>query len=416
MSTPTRPLSGAVSRRTLLQGFAALGVGASLFGAAGCESAVSQSQASGSTDTPQRGGTIQAGIAADVIPGNFLTNSNTGVTTIVGLAYDFLIRYPNDKVEPTPSLATAWELAADGRSLTPGPAGRRDLPLRTSVHVQGRRVLDQDLRRPAVDRAAAQHGRRGHLLRHLRRAHDRARVQHQLGNIFDLLDTVPILDSETIEELRTGTKFVGTGPFTVTGWQPNTSISFGRNESYWVPERPYADAVEVKIITDAKALLAALKSGQIQYANGLSNLDMENLVKGDGFQRIRLEGAEKQLYVGSNVTAEAARRRPGPAGDRVRPGQGPGGRRGAPRLRLHRQPALAEVLTGLRRGRQQHLPAGRGQSQAADRRGRHHPDPAADLQPHPDPGRAGRHRPVDLAEWASRSSSTRWTVRSSSSS
>ena len=118
MSTPTRPLSGAVSRRTLLQGLAALGVGASLFGAAGCESAVSQSQASGSTDTPQRGGTIQAGIAADVIPGNFLTNSNTGVTTIVGLAYDFLIRYPNDKVEPTPRLATAWELAPDGRSLT----------------------------------------------------------------------------------------------------------------------------------------------------------------------------------------------------------------------------------------------------------------------------------------------------------
>ena len=97
MSTPTRPLSGAVSRRTLLQGFAALGVGASLFGAAGCESAVNQSQASGSTDTPQRGGTIQAGIAADVIPGNFLTNSNTGVTTIVGLAYDFLIRYPTTR-------------------------------------------------------------------------------------------------------------------------------------------------------------------------------------------------------------------------------------------------------------------------------------------------------------------------------
>ncbi|HVK35238.1 MAG TPA: ABC transporter substrate-binding protein, partial [Microlunatus sp.] len=128
---------------------------------------------------------------------------------------------------------------------------------------------------------------------------------HQLGNIFDLLDTVPILDSDTIDELRTGAKFVGTGPFTVTGWQPNTSITFARNDSYWVPERPYADGVEVKIISDAKALLAALKSGQIQYANGLSNLDVENLVKTDGFQRIRLEGAEKQLYVGSNVTAKS---------------------------------------------------------------------------------------------------------------
>ena len=111
-----------------------------------------------------------------------------------------------------------------------------------------------------------------------------------------------------------------------------------------MPERPYADAVEVKMITDAKALLAALKSGQIAFANGLSNLDVENLAKSDDFARLRLEGAEKQLYVGSNVTAEATRRRPGPTGDRVRAGQGPGGGRGAPWIGLHRQPAVAEVL------------------------------------------------------------------------
>ena len=200
--------------------------------------------------------------------------------------------------------------------------------------------------------------------------------EHQLGNIFDLLDTVPILDSDTIEELRTGAKFVGTGPFTVTGWQPNTSITFARNESYWVPERPYADGVEVKIISDAKALLAALKSGQIQYANGLSNLDVENLVKSDDFQRIRLEGAEKQLYVGSNVDREAARRRPGPAGDRVRAGQGPGGRRGAPRRRAtppacpgrSTRSAFDEASNNTYRRDVE-------QGQEADRRGGHHPRP-----------------------------------------
>jgi peptide/nickel transport system substrate-binding protein len=305
MSTPTRPLSsGVLSRRSLLQGLTALGVGASLFGAAGCESAVNQSQAAGSTDTPQRGGTIQAGIAADVIPGNFLTNSNTGITTIVGLAYDFLIRYPNDRVEPTPSLATKWQLGADGKSLA--------LDLRDDVTFHsGRPFTSADVEFSIKTYAdplwTAQLRSTAAAITSFDTSDEHRIVlgfSHQLGNVFDLLDTVPILDSETIDELRTGAKFVGTGPFTVSGWKPNTSITFARNDSYWVPERPYADAVEVKIISDAKALLAALKSGQIQYANGLSNLDVENLIKDDGFQRIRLEGAEKQLYVGSNVTAK----------------------------------------------------------------------------------------------------------------
>ncbi|HEY5787958.1 MAG TPA: ABC transporter substrate-binding protein [Microlunatus sp.] len=305
MSTPIRPLSsGTVSRRSLLQGLTALGAGVSLFGAAGCESAVSQASSATDTSTPQRGGTIQAGISGDVVPGNFLTNSSDGITTIVGLAYDTLIRYPNSQVEPTPSLATAWELGADGKSLT--------LDLRDDVTFHsGRPFTSRDaefsIKTYADPLWTAQLRSTAAAITSFDTSAEHKIIlgfEHPLGNVFDLLDTVPILDSETIADLRTGAKFVGTGPFKVTGWQPNTSISFVRNDSYWVPERPYADAVEVKIISDAKALLAALKSGQIQFANGISNLDVENLVKTDGFDKIRLEGAELQLYVGSNVTVK----------------------------------------------------------------------------------------------------------------
>ena len=310
MSTPTRALTtrarttGAISRRTLLQGLTALGVGAALFGAAGCESAVSQANSTTDTSTPQRGGTIQAGIAADVIPGNFLTNSNTGITTIIGLAYDFLIRYPNDKVEPTPSLAESWQLAKDGRSLT--------LDLREDVTFHsGRPFTSKDVEFSIKTYAdplwTAQLRSTAAAITSFDTS-DEHRITlgfvHPLGNIFDLLDTVPILDSESIDKLRTGAEFVGTGPFKVTGWKPGSSIGFVRNDSYWVPERPYADAVEVKVITDAKALLSALKSGQISYANGLSSLDVENLTASDDFTQIRLEGAEKQLYVGSNVAVK----------------------------------------------------------------------------------------------------------------
>ena len=69
-----------------------------------------------------------------------------------------------------------------------------------------------------------------------------------------------------------------------------------------MPERPYVDGVDVKVVTDPKALLSSLKSGQIEYAAGLSYRDMEVLVKDSKFDAVTLEGAEQQIYVGANVT------------------------------------------------------------------------------------------------------------------
>ena len=302
MSITSRP----VSRRLLLQGLAGAGLAGTLFGAAGCSSAVQEarSQQAVQTGGPQRGGTINAGISEDLIPGNFFTNSTAGITTVIGLAYESLVRYPSDTVKPTPRLANEWELAADGKSL--------ELKLRDDVTFHsGRPFTSEDaafsiktygdpLWTAQLKSTAAAITKYDTTDPHRLVLH----FAHPLGNIFDLLDTVPIVDSETIDELRTGTKFVGTGPFKVAGWTPNAKISFERNDSYWIPDRPYVDAVETKIITDAKALLSALKSGQVDFADGLSYLDTENLVKSGGFSDVRLEGAETQLYVGANVNAK----------------------------------------------------------------------------------------------------------------
>jgi peptide/nickel transport system substrate-binding protein len=299
------PPAPVLDRRRLLQGLAALGLAASTVGLAGCESAVSQTRSAGSSSgAPVRGGTASAGIIADLIPGNLLTNSNTGITTVVGLVFDTLVRYPNDRVEPTPRLATSWELAPDGRSLT--------LDLRDDVTFHsGRPFTSRDVKFSLTTYADPLWTAQLRSTAAAITSYDTSdphrvvlRFDHPLGNIFDLLDTAPILDSETIDQLRTGEKVVGTGPFRLTRWTPNSGLRFDRNLSYWVPERPYLDAVDVRVITDPKALLSALKSGQVEFANGLGYLDIENLTKGDGFTEVRLEGAEQQLYVGSNVTAK----------------------------------------------------------------------------------------------------------------
>ena len=303
MSHPAHPPRP--SRRSLLQGLAALGAAATLTGTAGCESAVSRAAGgSAGAGRPRQGGTINAGISADLIPGNLLTNSTAGITTVVGLAFDSLIRYPNHAVQPTPRLATAWELAPDGRSLA--------LELRDDVLFHsGRRFTSKDVEFSIKTYGDPLWTAQLRSTANAISAYDTStphrvvlRFRHPLGNIFDLLDTVPILDSESVDQLRTGERIIGTGPFRLTSWTPGAGLRFERNADYWVPDRPYADAVQVKIVTDAKALLSALKSGQVDFANGISYLDAEQLVNGGGFSAITLEGAEQQFYVGSNVTAE----------------------------------------------------------------------------------------------------------------
>ncbi|MFD1815092.1 ABC transporter substrate-binding protein [Rhodococcus gannanensis] len=296
----------ALDRRTFFRGagltaVAVLGTG--LLGA--CSSAVGeQSAAATGAAEPVRGGTLKAGIGEDVLPATFLTNTS-GATTVIGLAYDSLISYPHDKVEPQPRLATGWTLAPDGLSLA--------LDLRDDVTFHsGRPFTSKDaefsIRTYADPKWTAQLRSTAAAITGFDTSDPHRLVltfAHPLGNVFDLLDTVPILDSETIDKLTAGEAFIGTGPFKLTARVPSTSLTFERNENYWIPERPYLDRVEVSIIPDAQALLSSLKSGQVQIVNGLNYRDIETIGKTAGYQAIPLEGAELGVYVGTNVTNPA---------------------------------------------------------------------------------------------------------------
>lgn len=303
MTHPSR-----ISRRRFLGTAGALSAAGSLWLVAGCQSAVGQAaagQSAAASAAPVTGGTIKAGITGDLIPANFFTNSTNGVTTVVGLVFDSLIRYPNDKVEPTPRLATSWEAAADGLSLT--------LKLRDGVKFHsGRAFTSADVAFSIATYASSDwNGQLRSTAAAITAVEtpDPAtavlRFAHKLGNIFDLLDTIPIVDSESLDKLKAGEAFIGTGPFTLKSWIPNSKLVFEKNTSYWQPGRPYVDGVDVTIYSDPQALLASLKSGQVDFANGLSNRDIENTVGKGTFDALVLEGAEFQMYVGANVTAPA---------------------------------------------------------------------------------------------------------------
>lgn len=56
---------------------------------------------------------------------------------------------------------------------------------------------------------------------------------------------------------------IGTGPYIVTSAEPGVRFTFGRNENAWDDSMGHADQVEIIVINDDTARVAALQSGQV---------------------------------------------------------------------------------------------------------------------------------------------------------
>ena len=60
---------------------------------------------------------------------------------------------------------------------------------------------------------------------------------------------------------------IGTGPYKMKSFEPGVRITFEKNGNDWDKNRGYVDAVEILVINDATARVAALSSRQVHYIN-----------------------------------------------------------------------------------------------------------------------------------------------------
>ncbi|CAM5274264.1 hypothetical protein GCM10010222_67310 [Streptomyces tanashiensis] len=261
-STPT-----ALSRRTTLR---AAGGGTLLLGLglAGCRSAVSEAEAPAgkAAAEPRRGGTLTVAVNSDFTPS--LLFAQSGQSLQHRLIYNTLTRY-DDGLKPQPELATSWEYAEDGRSIT--------LKLRTGVTYHDGRPFTADdvifavknLQNPL--RAAQLRATAAAVTGFEKRGdHELVlKLAHPVNNLFDLFEFMILTDRNSVEDAVTGKKLIGTGPFALTRWSPGAGLSFTRNEKYWQPDRPYLDAVEFRVVPQADALLSSLRTGQSQLSFGV---------------------------------------------------------------------------------------------------------------------------------------------------
>lgn len=267
MNEPTtrpRRLAAPVTRTT------ALFLGAAML-LTGC--AVAQQNATAEpASEPVEGGTLRVAAAADAQP-QFVMANRAGNWSWRRLVFESLVEI-DDKSEPQPLLATAWEYNEDRTELT--------LELQEGVTFHSGRPFTADdvvytleqVKDPANGSQLAKVAANIESIEAVDDTEVVIDLAEPSDSLFDLLDLTPIVDEESWPGIADGAEVVGTGPFTWESWTPGASIELAANEDYWGDGGPYLDGVEVSIIPDATAIQSALKAGAADVAIGMPQSDV----------------------------------------------------------------------------------------------------------------------------------------------
>jgi peptide/nickel transport system substrate-binding protein len=218
--------------------------------------------------TPAKGGVLKVGKASD-FTGFDPTNFGTFQQWIPQF-YDTLIRQ-DAALKPSPELAESWQMSTDGRQLT--------MNLRKGVLFHNGRELEAKdvaftVKRTADPAIAA--NIRG-MLTPIKSVDVKDKYtavfnfDRPYAAIFDALDLMYIHPEEEANNLKT--KPVGTGPFTLGQWVPNTTVQLKRNVKYWKTDAPLVDEIQVVILPDAQGRIVAMETGSVDVAESPSYVD-----------------------------------------------------------------------------------------------------------------------------------------------
>src|ERR1035437_1321170 len=75
----------------------------------------------------------------------------------------------------------------------------------------------------------------------------------------------------------------GSGPFEFVEWQRNDHLTLKKNPSYWKPGLPYLDGVTYRAIPDVNAIVAALRTGDIDIARTIAGKDVAGIKSDSSF-------------------------------------------------------------------------------------------------------------------------------------
>lgn len=249
----------------------------------GCTAAASKTADNTSSSAVANGGTLVIAQNTDAQPNSFLSPALGNILTEYAV-FETLTLSDVKTGKPRPVLAQSWTLAPDGKGMV--------INLRHDVTFHdGRKMTSADvvytlkqMQDPAVDPQGVPLASQISAIKAQGDYQVALRFSRSLPNIFDLFDIMPIVEPTTFGQIASGKKVIGTGPFEWSSWTPGSEIVLQKYPKYRDAKDIHLDKIEIDVITDPTALLAAIKSGRVQSVSGLTPLDARTLGNEAGYK------------------------------------------------------------------------------------------------------------------------------------
>lgn len=262
--------------------------------AAGCTSAVEQADQAAANASAKEGGTLVVAQANDAQPESFLSPALGNITAQYAV-FETLTLIDTKTGEPKGVLAKSWTMAPDYKSM--------DIQLRDDVTFHtGRKMTSADVLYTIqqVQNPANTVGTRFIAAQIASSTADgdygvKLTFSRPLPNVFDLFEIMPIVDKESFANYSDGNQVVGTGRFTWKSWTPGGKLELEKYPEYRDAKGTHLDKIEIQVITDPTAELAAIRSGRVQYAMSMSALDTRTVSNEPGYALVESGGAAQSL-------------------------------------------------------------------------------------------------------------------------
>jgi len=227
-------------------------------------------------------------------------STSAPIGQVTAKVYDGLLEYGFD-LKPKPALAESWEIAPDGKTVT--FKLRKDVKFHDGTGMTVNDAL-QTIKRHTDE--GAKSGALG-MLRSIKA------VEDQGGDLVVTLAEgnadLPLILSDYHLIVQPNGGFdkpdaaIGTGPYKLTSYQAGVRATFEKNADDWRDDRGFVDSVELIVMNDTTARIAALSSGQVHFINAVEPKTVKLLERAPTVTILRTAGKGFYCFLAHCETA-----------------------------------------------------------------------------------------------------------------
>ncbi|KIH96875.1 ABC transporter substrate-binding protein [Streptomonospora alba] len=302
---PARPAAGAPKNRTA-SGTAAAVTAAALIAAPALSAA-----APAAAETADGADTLTVAASQPVDSLSPFLAQRLISTSIHRLAYDYLTNYDPETNETIPGLAESWKTSDDGLTWT--YTIRDDATWSDGESVTAEDVAWTYTTMTEDESAATANGTFVANFEDVEAVDDSTvRIELKQPQATMLALDIPIVPEHIWKDIGDLGSFnndedfpiVGSGPFVITGHEPNQSITLEANEDYW-RDPPEFDRLVFRYMPEQDAQVEALRAGEISFVSGLTPAQADALKDTEG---VTVNTGDGKRFQGFTVNPGAATR------------------------------------------------------------------------------------------------------------